>query len=236
MSGGIDYAGVGATCNRDPDTGIRYGIIPRNDILQAWSDSSEPDYGEPHCPECGNEAVEFDAPMPDGAAEDADRSDYARDADACNDYACDDCKHVWDSSNVFGDEPNEFTFEGDGYKAFSDDAGDVWCVKSPYYTRAQFCSPCAPGACHLSHPCADGERAYCFGSDWFDDEEPCPYPIYNVSDDACIYTPEPEPEPEPTTCPACGSENVGNELGALGNRVHYRCRYCGMDYSSDLSR
>jgi len=90
-SKGIDYSGVGATCNRDLETGIRYGIIPQNDILQAWADSSEPDYGELHCPKCGNNLDDGD------------------------------------------------------YLAASDSEGDVWVYRSPYYTRAQFCSPCAPG-------------------------------------------------------------------------------------------
>jgi len=30
-------------------------------------------------------------------------------------------------------------------------------------------------------------------------------------------------------CPACGGE--GAPMGALGNRVHYRCRDCGIDFS-----
>lgn len=30
-------------------------------------------------------------------------------------------------------------------------------------------------------------------------------------------------------CPCCGGEGV--ELGALGRRVHYRCRDCGIDFS-----
>ncbi len=52
MAKGIDY-GNGLT-NIDHSNGIRYGVIPANEVLQAWCDSSEPDYGEPHCPKCGN--------------------------------------------------------------------------------------------------------------------------------------------------------------------------------------
>lgn len=44
-SAGIDY-GLGST-NVDTRTGIRYGCISQHSILQAWSDESEPDYGEP---------------------------------------------------------------------------------------------------------------------------------------------------------------------------------------------
>jgi len=33
------------------------------------------------------------------------------------------------------------------------------------------------------------------------------------------------------TCPACDGE--GEVLGQLGNLIHYRCRACGMDFSTD---
>ncbi len=70
------------------------------------------------------------------------------------------------------------------YKATqSGDDSDIFILKSPYYTRAQFCSPCAPGACYLTNPCEDGERAYCFGHDWFDDGK-APYPVFLVADDS----------------------------------------------------
>lgn len=40
-----------------------------------------------------------------------------------------------------------------------------------------------------------------------------------------------DPAPE---CSACGGPLV--ELGALGNRMHYRCRNCGADFSADISQ
>ncbi len=35
------------------------------------------------------------------------------------------------------------------------------------------------------------------------------------------------------TCPWCGAvqDMIEALLGALGNRMHYRCRYCGGDWS-----
>ena len=33
------------------------------------------------------------------------------------------------------------------------------------------------------------------------------------------------------TCPVCDGE--GEVLGQLGNLIHYRCRACGMDFSTD---
>lgn len=35
------------------------------------------------------------------------------------------------------------------------------------------------------------------------------------------------------TCPACDQQWASHDclLGSLGNRVHYRCRGCGIDFS-----
>lgn len=160
---GIDYSGIGVTCNRDKETGIRYGIIPQNQVGQAWFDSSEPDYGSPHCPYCGHDLKEG--------------KDYVR---------CPKCrKAIRDMGECYPDECNGCSLDDGEYKAFSDDSGDVWVIKSPYYTRAQFCSPCAPGACYLANPCDDGEKAYCFGHDWFDDGK-APYPVYSVETDELV--------------------------------------------------
>lgn len=67
----------------------------------------------------------------------------------------------------------------DGLHAFTGgEGGDIFVTLSPYFTRASFCSPCAPGACYLTQPCEDGERAYCLGHEWFEDATP--YPVYRV--------------------------------------------------------
>ncbi len=169
MGRGIDY-GLGTT-NIDKDNGIRYGVINQNMVTQSWCDSSEADYGEPSCPKCGNEAV-------DGKSD-------------CSDYACDSCCYLFDADEAFGDEANGFYIDDGEYKATQGGGDcDIFILKSPYYTRAAFCSPCAPGACYLESPTYDGEKAYCFGEDWFDSECPCPYPIYRVDNDELVYTSE----------------------------------------------
>ena len=61
---------------------------------------------------------------------------------------------------------------------------DIFVTRSEYYTRAQFCSPCAPGACHLENPIPNGEKAFCLGPEWFSGS--APYPIYRVSDDSIV--------------------------------------------------
>ena len=99
-------------------------------------------------------------------------------------------KSLW-SDDVWGDEPLSHFLDDGEYKAeqCGDDV-DIFIFKSPYYTRAQFCSPCAPGAGYLRSPCENGPKTYCFGPDWFDDYRPCPYPVYRVDNDECIYTPK----------------------------------------------
>lgn len=162
---GIDY-GNSAT-NRDKANGIRYGVLPQNEVLQAWADSSKPEYGPAHCPKCGHEVKSS------GDSE----ADYAD-----KDFTCEHCEKSFWSDDCFGDEPNGFTYDRDGYEASSGQGGDIFVIKSPYFTYAQLCSPCAPGACYLLHPLTepnDNNKAYCFGHDWFEDGQ-APYPVYSV--------------------------------------------------------
>ncbi len=184
QSPGIDY-GRGLT-NSDTATGTRYGVINQNEVLQAWADSSEADYGKPSwfmCPHCEEE---YDINQ--------------RDSDPVinwgNDAPCRICGEV--STVDFDDfsEPIAFDYDGDGYICHqSADDPDIFVIKSPYYTYAQFCSPCAPGAGYLMSPfkteiepgsaiaagsvgvyktaaeAAGFPRVYCFGHDWFDEQE-----------------------------------------------------------------
>lgn len=188
MNAGIDY-GMGTT-NIDHDTGIRFGVIPQNDVLQAWADSSEPHYGPPTCPKCGNEARHTEDLT--GKHPDVDEYDCAR--GACGDFACDDCAYLFDGEDAFGDEPISYVLDGDGYLAECGSDGDIFIIRSPYFTHAQFCSPCAPGAGYLANPYDDGPKTYCFAADWFDDDSPCPYPVYRVDTGELVYSPEADDE------------------------------------------
>jgi hypothetical protein len=160
---GIDY-GLGQS-NVDRETGIRYGVISQNSVLQSWADSSEPEYGEPTCPECGGSVK--------------DSSEVEADWNTGKDYACVECKQVFWSDRVFSDEALGYSYTGDGYKLTDCLDSDVFVLKSPYYTFAQFCSPCVPGAGNLDNPCTDGPKTYALGHDWFEDQI-APYPVYSV--------------------------------------------------------
>jgi hypothetical protein len=55
-------------------------------------------------------------------------------------------------------------------------------LKSPYYSLAQFCSPCVPGAGNLESEDEDGVKTYCLSHDWFEDGK-APYKVYAVDGD-----------------------------------------------------
>lgn len=92
----------------------------------------------------------------------------------------------------------DWLYEQDGYKLTNCLTNVVMVLSSPYFTYAQLCSPCVPGACNLDKPMitppdgiygGDGferdwqrlknNRCYCLGHDWFEDGR-APYPVYSV--------------------------------------------------------
>lgn len=181
MNPGIDYSG--GTANFDRENGIHFGVISPLEVLQAWSDSSEAMYGDPRCSECGNRAEEYQD-------QDGDSDDWEVAEHECSVYCCTGCRRIFGSESAFPDEPLEFVLDDGEYFASQGSDGDIFILKSPYYTHSQFCSPCAPGAGYLMSPCEEGPKTYCFGHDWFDSEE-APYPVYRVKDDSLILPPEP---------------------------------------------
>lgn len=88
-------------------------------------------------------------------------------------------------------EVDSFSLDKDGYKAVQNsvDDGDIFIIKSPFYTLCDFCSPCAPGAGYLLTP--GDVKAYCFGHDWFYDhpEHPgtAPYRVFRVKDAVEVF-------------------------------------------------
>lgn len=186
MSAGIDYGRYpmanGQLPNRDAATGIRYGVIPCHEV-DGWNEAAEGKYGEPSCPKCGNEQlVEYEDRLPPRYRFSKQRARLAM--LACKgggDYYCAHCKRPLCNDACQPDSANSWEVEEDGFFAFTngDDCVDIFVTLSPYFTRAEFCSPCAPGACYLTSPNDDGERAYCFPHEWFDGGK-APYPVYRV--------------------------------------------------------
>ena len=147
---GIDY-GMGLT-NKDKDNGIRYGVINMNKL--AYPDEIEPIYAC-GCPHCGQEID------PD-------------DLHGIWHSACPHCDKVSTEEEYYSEELIGYKYDQDGILIEGYTNGDLFILKSPIAIRAQFYSPCSPGACHLEYPCDSGELAYALPLDWFDDEH-CPY-------------------------------------------------------------
>lgn len=158
---GIKYGG-NTDVNKDKITGIRYGVISQNEVLQAWADSSEANYGkaEIECPKCNTMHL---------------NKEYG------TTLICECGEELEVELDDFA-EPISFYYDKEGYLAECSDNGDIFIMKSPYFTYAQFCSPCAPNACYLMNPLdskIEDNKAYCFGLDWFEDNK-APYPVYSV--------------------------------------------------------
>lgn len=189
---GIDY-GMGLS-NVDRETGIRFGVISAND-LPYWDESSEPDYGKPTCPKCGNEAKD----VADIEEDIDENNEWTQAKYECSDYACELCKYSFGSESAYGEEPIAWIVDRKDIQASQDSSGDVWILESQYFTYAQFCSPCGPGACYLTNWLEephDNNKAYCPPPSWFEDEENPPFPIYSVETGELIASPKEETDEE----------------------------------------
>jgi len=180
---GIDYS-LGQS-NFDPKTGIHFGVIGMNSIMLEASEDFEPYYGEPHCPKCGNAAIE----ATESLMVENEWDNYSE--HGCRDFACLGCEHYLDSSEVYPEESQGFTYERDSYRLTDCLDSDIFVLASPFYTRAQFCSPCVPGAGNLDNPCEDGPKTYALGHDWFENGR-APYRVFRVEDDAEVVAEDAE--------------------------------------------
>jgi hypothetical protein len=81
----------------------------------------------------------------------------------------------------YQDDNALMVYEKDGYVIQGDnDDTDLFITKSPFYTFAPPCSPCAPGAGYLLSA-ANGQpyKTYCLDKSWFEDDQ-CPYEYFEV--------------------------------------------------------
>lgn len=159
---GIDYS-LGQS-NFDVSTGIHYGVMNANQLADWTHSEYEPDYGPVCCPDCGNEL-----------SEDNIEASY-----------CPHCEQTVEVEDFYdGAEPIGHVYENEEYSSHIDSMNDVWVLKSPYYTKCAFCSPCAPGAGYLTDTRENGIKTYCLGHDFFESGI-APYPVFRVSDDSVV--------------------------------------------------
>jgi len=167
---GLDYS-LGQS-NINHETGIHYGVISQNSINLDCLDSVEYDYGKPHCPNCGSSVLSSDDPGIEPAYWNTGL-----------DYACSSCEKCFWSEACFPEESLGWSLDNGEYKLTDCLDNDIFILSSPYYTHAQFCSPCVPGAGNLDTPCDAGPKTYCLGPEWFDQNSPMPYRCYKIADD-----------------------------------------------------
>lgn len=161
MNFGIDY---GNGQSNITESGHRIGIIPAHVLGAPWYDVAEPNYGDPTCPECGGPLVEYDYESP--IHERCSGMGFIE-------YVCERCEMGFDSDSAYPDEPLNWIYKDEDYYMFQDNLGDVWVLRSPFYTHACYCSPCAPGAVHLESPLPQGygPTGLCPGPEFFEDDE-----------------------------------------------------------------
>ena len=184
---GLDYSR--GLSNTDQSNGIRYGVISQNTVAPDALNDFYSDGEDLAWKEALKEALE-------SARNEAKENKDSEDID--EDRISDDLGNCWESS------AGNLLYEQDGYKLTGCLDDDLFVLKSPFFTYAQFCSPCVPGAGDLDNPFESemnqaglkGEgyakeaseagfpRVYCLGHDWF--ETGAPYAVYSVKTGKCI--------------------------------------------------
>ena len=193
---GIDY-GHGMS-NIDKETGIRYGVIHQNHISpDAYEDiinnGIDVDF-EGFKKEVKDQLETSIASALEELGLYRSGSKYNNnDPEAMAEEIVDNLE--WDNYEGTGD-CTRYEYEQDGYHIQTCSDGDMFILKSPYYSKSQYCSPCAPGAGYLNNPCKDGPKTFCLLDDWFDEYQKCPYPIWRVDNDELVFAPEKQSEEE----------------------------------------
>lgn len=171
---GIDY-GLGKS-NVDNETGIRFGVISQHSPSPEATDDIYNGRNLSFEHYQNQVKANLRAALGDYFSAFKGIRDESR-----LDVAVRDCFEAieQDIADNYQSDNDAYRYESDGYIIETSSLG-LYVIKSPYYTFAQFCSPCCPGAGNLDTPCADGPKTYCLGHDWFDDSK-APYPVYSVA-------------------------------------------------------
>lgn len=193
---GINYAGPSQTTNMDAETGIRYGIISQNELGEFATEAiyrNGRDLGFEQAQQ--NIKNSLRSALSDYFSDTKWSDKKTSDLDDAVENAFEAIEQDFNDS-CSQDVSGPMYLEQDGYAVKTDDHNDLWVLKSPYFTYAQFCSPCAPGACHLGNPLdvehgpfkatsellakeCPANRCYCLGHDWFDNGK-APYRFWSV--------------------------------------------------------
>lgn len=175
---GIDYA-AGQPVNRNMETGLRYGVIHSNQISpEAFDDIAThgTDVDFENYRQTIKDAIKRNL---ESALDDyLTKRELELTIESAQETAMENCGDNYDNQDC-----TRYEYDAYGYSIQTASDGDMFVKNSPFFTYAQFCSPCAPGACYLASPLSspvEANKCYCLGKDWFDEFNPCPYPVYSV--------------------------------------------------------
>ncbi len=179
---GIDY-GMGST-NIDLETGIRYGIVSMNSLDEwAWQTMQGGD---------DLDFIEYRESVRDDMSSAIERVLEEHGLIQRNYGADNFADDIVDNLEFDNYESNgdcvRYELKDDLYHLQTTSDGQLFVFKSPYYTQAQFCSPCVPGAGNLDCPCESGPKTYCLDASWFDDDV-APYPVYRCDTGELVVAP-----------------------------------------------
>lgn len=148
----------GKIANYDEQTSIHYGVISQNSVISEIWESFESVY-EIECANCGH---------------------VYSDNESANCPKCDIDNHL---EFECADSPSYWKWNGEKEYAleYAESLSAFYVTRSPYYTYAAFCSPCAPNAGDLDAPRKKGIKTYCLDASFFESNN-APYPVYRVSD------------------------------------------------------
>lgn len=214
---GLDYSGPGSTANRDAETGIRYGVISQNSIQSdvmsdIWSEARDLSYEAATteakkrllaCLEDDDEESQraaFSAVLKEWFLSRKENQIIDDLIDLKQEYGEGAAEELWDVveqhfNDSYSNDEKNWLWEKDGYELSNCLQSDVFVSKSPYFTFAQYCSPCVPGAGNLDHPVSllhdnvtkewleemsGMPSTFCLGHDFFENEE-APYPVFSVA-------------------------------------------------------
>jgi hypothetical protein len=259
--------------NQDIETGIHFGVISRNDvdpdsledvysngtdltyesakeeaqsvIRQAVSGINENTSEDDVLRALQNAYSAIDLPKSIAQLRDLLDEEPLTRADVAFDLIWYDVEQDWNDS--YQSDESAYRYESDGLILELGTDGDIFVIKSPFYTLCAECSPCAPNAGYLTD--SGIMKAYCLPEQWFnEDDEYCklPYTVYSVADDSVVAQPEPEPDEEPTgpRCSDCSPSAINgvfcHEAGCANSGkvwsvdsqewVKYvKCFHCGCD-------
>lgn len=176
---GIDYSGPESDVNRDSETGIRYGMINCNSLNQ---DALQDVYNN-------GEDIVFEGQKADMKMAIAIGISNAVEEHggsiADPDELAAEIMDVVEWNDNYG-ESGPHRYESEGVVVQTTSNNELWVFKSPFYTKAQFCSPCVPGAGNLDCFCTEGPKTYCLPVDWFENEM-APYNIWKVGTDELVW-------------------------------------------------